>query len=321
MKAMVYTPFGDNDILHFSEVDKPVPADDDVLIRVKATTVTKSHFRPQSPKLLRLPSRLALGAILPKQEILGTEFAGVVEAVGKNVRLFKPNDRVFGLAGVESGTYAEYITVQDDGVLSLMPVNTNFEEAASIPYGALIALQMLRDKAKVQVGQKVLINGASGPVGSAAVQIAKWLGAKVTGICSTDELTFVKALGADRVVDHSIHDFTVVERQYDVVFDIANTACFDSCCEVLKPRGICLKLEAGLAEYYQMMSSIFMGKPRLAFRYRVNTSVDLVLLKDLMEMGILKPRIDRQYAFSQLEEAHQYAHAKRRKGSVVIQVS
>ena len=321
MKAMVYTPFGDNGILYFSEVDKPVPADDDVLIRVKATTVTKSHLRHQFPKILRLPSRLTLGALLPKEEILGTEFAGVVEAVGKNVRLFKPNDRVFGIVGVESGTYAEYITVQDDSVLSLMPENTNFEEAASIPYGALIALQMLRDKAKVQVGQKVLINGASGPVGTAAVQIAKWLGAKVTGICSTDELKYVQALGADRVVDYSIHDFTVAERQYDVVFDVANTACFDSCCDVLKPQGICLKLEAGLAEYYQMMSSIFLGKRRLACRYHVDTSLDLVFIKDLIEMGLLRPRIDRQYTFTQLEEAHQYAHAKRRKGSVVIQVS
>ena len=320
MKAMVYTPFGDTDVLHFSEVEKPKPAADDVLIRVKATTVTKSDAPHHIPKLLWVPSRIALGAFMPSEEILGTEFAGVVEAVGKNVRLFKPNDHVFGIVGVNSGTYAEYIRVQDDSMITLMPENTTFEEAASLPYGALIALQMLRDKAKVQVGQRVLINGASGALGAAAVQIAKWLGAEVTGVCSTANMKFVRSVGADRVLDYSLHDFTLGERSYDVVFDVANTVCFDSCCNVLKPNGICLKLEAGLAEYYQMMSAIFFGKRRLACNHGIDTNLDLVLLKDLVELGFLRPTIDRRYQFEELQEARHYAEQMHSKGSIVITV-
>ena len=247
MKAIVYTEYGSPDVLQLKEVEKPTPKDNEVLIRIYATTINFGDMMARNikaisprkfnmPFLFWLPARLAFGFRKPKKNILGSEFAGEIQAVGKEVKRFKQGDQVFGYRGQSMGAYAEYLCMSEDGVLAFKPANMTYEEAAAVPYGALTALSLLR-KVNIQSGQKVLINGASGGIGSAAVQLAKYFGAEVTGVCGTPRVKFVKALGAEKVIDYTNEDFARSGETYDLIFDILGKSSFSRCKSSLRPNG------------------------------------------------------------------------------------
>jgi len=263
MKAIVYTEYGSPDVLHLAEVAEPAPKDNEVLIRVHATPVNfgdliARNIRSITPRKFNMPllfwlaTRLAFGFNKPKNPILGNEFAGVVAAVGVQVMRFKPHDAVFGYRGQNMGAYAEYVCMPESGMLALKPTQMTFEEAATVPYGALTALALLR-KVNLRPGQKVLINGASGSIGAAAVQLARCYGAEVTGVCGTPGLDFVKALGADKVIDYSQEDFTHTGETYDVIFDILGKTSFEHGRKALKPDGCYLFVSFKMKQLLQML--------------------------------------------------------------------
>lgn len=312
MKAAVCTRYGPPEVLQIKDVEKPVPKDDQILVRVRATTVTSgdSRVRRADPFLVRL----LMGFTRPKSPILGSELAGEVEAVGKGATRFKVGDQVFG-GGVN--TCAEYTCVRDAGARALKPANMTFEEAAAIPFGGLSALHFLK-AGNVGRGQKVLVYGASGSVGTAAVQIAKHLGAEVTGVCSTANLELVKSLGADRVVDYTKEDFAR-PGAYDVVFDTVGKASFSSCMRSLRKGGVYLHAVAIVPVLRRLRSSLagrrFVGgvaKPK---------AEDMAFLKGLIEAGAMRAVIDRRYPLEQIAEAHRYVDTGRKRGNVVITVA
>jgi NADPH:quinone reductase-like Zn-dependent oxidoreductase len=321
MKAIVYTEYGPPDVLQLKEIEKPIPKDNEVLIRVYATTVTatESTFRKGEPFF----SRLFTGLIRPKITTLGEELAGEIEAVGKDVKLFKKGDQIFGTAGPGFGANAEYICIPEDGVLTIRPTNMAYEEAASSIDGFLTALPFLRDKGNIQSGQEVLINGASGSVGAAAVQLAKYFGAEVTGVCSTTNLEMVKSLGADKVIDYTKEDFTKTSQAYDIIFDTVGKSSFSRCKSSLKEKGIFLEAGIGLAIFPQVLWTSMIGgkKAKIAatgLRPACERAKDLIFLKELMEAGKIKPVIDRRYPLEQIVEAHRYVDTGHKKGNVVI---
>ncbi|WP_409177754.1 NAD(P)-dependent alcohol dehydrogenase [Brevibacillus fortis] len=302
MRAVVCTKYGSPDVLELREVEKPIPKDNEILIKVHATTVTSGDCRIRafkSPFLLWIPMRLVLGLTKPRNPILGVELSGEVEAIGKHVKRFKKGDHVYALSGMRCGAHAEYICLHENAIVGLKPTNVTHEEAAAIPFGGTTALHFFR-KGKLQKGQKVLIYGASGSVGTSAVQIAKYFGAEVTGVCSTANLEMVKSLGADNVIDYTKEDFTKTEERYDIVFDAVGKATKSECVKLLAPNGIFLTVDGqGIA--------------------KVRTE-DLDFLKELMEAGQIKAVIDRRYSLEQVSEAHRYVETGRKKGNVVIKV-
>jgi NADPH:quinone reductase-like Zn-dependent oxidoreductase len=321
IKAIVYTKYGPPDVLQLKEVDKPVPKDNEVLIRVYATTVTATDciFRKGSSFFVRLFT----GLIRPKRTVLGGELAGEIEAVGKDVKLFKGGDQVFASTS-GFGAYVEYICLPEEGAtLAIKPANTTYEEAAGSCDGALTALPFLRDKGNIQSGQKVLINGASGSVGAAAVQLAKYFGAEVTGVCSTTNVELVKSLGADKVIDYTQEDFTKSGQTYDIIFDTVGKTSFSRCKGSLKQKGIYLEAAFTLVIFPQVLwtSKIGSKKVRIAatgLRPPRERTKDLIFLKELMESGKIKPVIDRRYPLEQIAEAHRYVDKGHKKGNVVI---
>jgi NADPH:quinone reductase-like Zn-dependent oxidoreductase len=314
MKAIVCTAYGSPDVLELREVAKPVPGDHDVLIKVHATTAHRGDVRIRRfdvPRGQRFMARLVLGFTRPKNPILGMELAGVVESVGKDVTLFKPRDEVFGFTGWGLGAYAEYACIREkprksvtkDGMLAMRPANMTLQEAAAgVATGAATALRVLR-KANIKVGQKVLIYGASGSVGTYAVQLAKSLGADVTGVCSTANLELVGSLGADHVIDYTRQDFTEGGVTYDVVFDAVGKLSTSQGKKALKSNGIYL-------DVHKDSGSGGGGNPE-----------DLAFLRTLIEAGKVRAVIDRCYRLEEVVEAHRYVEQGHKKGHVVVTVA
>jgi NADPH:quinone reductase-like Zn-dependent oxidoreductase len=319
MKAIVYEKYGPPEVLQVKEVEKPSPQDNEVLIRNHATTATLYDCWNRSataPPGFGLLSRIASGIRRPKQPILGIDLAGEIEAVGKDVTLFKPGDQVFGFS-FSLGAYAEYICLPENRALAIKPENMSYEEAAAIPQGGLTALYFLR-KADIQPGQKVLIFGASGGVGSYAVQLAKYFGAEVTGTCRTTKVDFVKALGADKVIDYTAEEFDANGETYDVIFDTFGKSPFSRCVKTLKDSGIYLFATFGLGRILRMAWLNRRSSKKAIMGLVEDTNENLVFLKELIEAGKMKSFIDKRYPFEQAADAHRYVESGQKKGHVVI---
>lgn len=321
MKAIVYKKYGPPEVLQLKDVEKPTPKDNELLIRIYATTVTATEctFRKGEPFF----SRLFTGLRRPKITTLGEELAGEIEAVGKDVKLFKEGEKIFGTAGPGFGANAEYICIPEDGVLARKPTNMNFEEAASSVDGFLTALPFLRDKGNIQSGQKVLIYGASGSVGAAAVQIARYFGAETSAVCSSSNVALVKMLGANKVIDYTKEDFSQSGEAYDIIFDAVGKTSFSCCKSSLKEKGIFLEAGIGLGIFPQVLwTSMFGGKrakiAATGLRPPKERTKDLIFLKELMETGKIKPVIDRRYPLEQIVQAHGYVDKGHKKGNVVL---
>jgi NADPH:quinone reductase-like Zn-dependent oxidoreductase len=316
MKAIVYTKFGPPDVLQLKEVRKPAPKDNEVLIKIYATTVVK-----EDPDMRASPG--FNGFLKPRNPILGQELAGEIESIGKDVTRFKPGDQVFGFDMF--GAYAEYKCMPENGALAIKPANISYKDAASVPNGALTALPFLRDKGKIQSGQTVLIYGASGSVGAAAVQLAKYYGAKVTGVCSTTNLEWVKSLGADQVIDYTREDFTENGKTYDIIFDTVGKRSFSECKGSLSDEGIYLATVPTPVMMLQALWTAKSGGKKVKFvaaglRSASEKVKDLIFLTELIEAGKIKPVIDRCYSLEQIAEAHGYVEKGHKKGNVVITV-
>ncbi|MFD0620200.1 NAD(P)-dependent alcohol dehydrogenase [Paenibacillus sp. GCM10027629] len=302
MKAIVCTKYGSPEVLELREVEKPTPKDHEIRVKIHATTVTSGDTRVRSfksPILFWIPMRLILGITKPRNKILGVEFAGEIEAIGKHVKRFKIGDQVYAISGMRFGAYAEYICFTEAGNVTLKPTNATYEEAAALSFGGTTALHFFR-KAKIKPGQKVLIYGASGAVGTSAVQIAKVMGTKVTAVCSSANFELVKSLGADHVIDYRKEDFAQREERYDVIFDAVGKSSKANCKKALKPNGVFITVDGqGIAKVL---------------------TEDLIYLKTLVEEGKIKSVIDRRYALEQIPEAHRYVDKGHKKGNVVITV-
>jgi len=325
VKAIVHTAYGPPDELRLEEVEKPKPKDNEVLIRIRASTVTSSDCNMRNltfvPRVFKLPSRMQFGLLKPKPQILGIDLAGEIEAVGKGVKRFKEGDQVFGTPGPAMGAHAEYICVPEDGVLTTKPANTSWEEAAAIPLAGNTALYFLRDQGHIRAGQQVLINGASGGIGTFAVQLAKHYGAEVTGVCSTTNLEMVKSLGADLVVDYTQEDFTKAGQTYDAIFDAVGKSTFSRCRGSLKREGIYLVTLPRLAVLFDMLWTSKIGSKKVKMGDAVPTLENLTLLRDLTEAGKLRAVIDRSYPLEQTADAFEYVEQGHKKGNVVVTVT
>ncbi|MFA9405179.1 MAG: NAD(P)-dependent alcohol dehydrogenase [Anaerolineales bacterium] len=327
MKAIVYTEYGPPEVLQLKEVEKPSPKGDEVLIRIHATAATTGDVNARGftfvpPGFGPLP-RLMFGLRKPKKTILGSEVAGEIEAIGKDIKQFKKGDQVFGIDGVHLGAYAEYVCRPEEGALAIKPANMTYEEAAAVPFGATTALYFLRDKGNIQNGQKVLINGASGSVGSAAVQLARYFGAEVTGVCSTTNIELVRSLGADKVIDYTKDDFTQSAETYDIIFDtVVGKTSFSRCKSSLKQGGIYLAVAGGLKELIQMLWTTVIGSKKVIFGggEASERKEYLIFLKELIEEGKIEAVIDKRYPLEQTAEAHRYVDKGHKKGNVVITV-
>ena len=322
MKAAVYRRYGPPEMVRIEDVEKPVPKDNEVLVRILATSVCAADWRLRKPDPFFIRFMIGLGR--PKKvNILGMEFAGSVEGVGKAVTRFGPGDQVFGGTGFKLGAHAEYVCVPGDGTLAIKPVNMKFEEAAAVLFGGFSALHFLR-KAKMQAGQKVLIYGASGSVGVFAVQLAKHFGAHVTGVCSTANLDLVKSLGADQVVDYTKEDFSRAGRVYDVVFDTVGKSGFSRSLKSLKRGGLYVRV-GGSGRVSEILGGMLRGMwvsttgaAKVIGGVASGTVEDQSFLKGLIEAGKLRTVIDRRYSLNDIAEAHRYAEAGHKKGHVVI---
>ena len=305
VKAIVYTKYGPPEVLHLAQIAKPAPKDSEILIRVRATTVTAADYRMRGFKVspgLWLFARLQLGILGPRQTILGIELTGDVEAVGTNVTRFQAGDAVFALTGFGHGAYVEYLCLAEDGAVARKPANMSYEEAAAVPFGALTALYFLRDKGNIRAGQRVLINGASGGVGNAAVQLAKYFGAHVTGVCSTAHIDMVKSLGADEVIDYTQRDFTANGRTYDIILDAVGNISVARGKRSLTPNGVLLSLVFGLARLGCAFWTSLTGGQKViaAVAPDADLTDNMTFLKETIGAGKYRSIIDRRYPFEQL---------------------
>ncbi len=320
MKACVYERYGSPEVLQLKEVEKPVPGSSEVLIRTHATTVTSGDGRVRSlsvPAGFGLLMRLVFGISKPRQPILGSELAGVIESVGRDVTKFKAGDRVFAFSDTAMGCHAEYKCMPQDGAVAPKPANLTFGEAAALSFGGTTALDFFR-RGRLQRGERVLVNGASGGVGTAAVQLARHFGAEVAGVCSTANVDLVRSLGADHVIDYTKEDFTRNGETYDVIMDTAGTAPFSRSKGSLKAGGRLLMVLAGLPDMLQApWVSMTSGRKVVAGPVTVRVA-DLHFLAGLAEAGAFRPVIDRRYPFERIAEAHRYVDTGRKRGNVII---
>jgi NADPH:quinone reductase-like Zn-dependent oxidoreductase len=319
MRAAVRTRYGPPDVVRVVEVEKPAAKDDEVLVRVHATTVNRTDcgLRAAKPFIYRF----FVGLRRPRLTVLGNEFAGQVEAVGAGVTAFEVGDRVFGFSGTVFGAHAEYLTMPEDGMLATMPAGLSYEEAAPSTEGSLYALSAIRT-AKLQRGQGVLVNGATGAIGSAAVQLLRGTGAEVTAVCGTEHMELVRGLGADRVIDYTAEDFTRDGQRYDVVFDAVGKSSFGRCRRLLKPGGIYLSTDLGplsLNPVLALVTPLFGGR-RVRFPIPRQDQGTVVYVKERIESGTFRPITDRRYRLDQIVEAYRYVETGRKVGGVVISV-
>jgi len=324
MKAILHCEYGGPEVLKLEDVEKPTPTDNQILVRVRAASVNPLDLTIRGP----WPLRPIFGMRKPKDTRLGVDYAGTVEAVGKNVTQFKPGEEVFG---GKDGALAEYVCALADRSVVLKPANMTFEQAAAVPVAAITALQGLRDKGKIQAGQKVLVNGASGGVGTFAVQIAKSFGTEVTGVCSTRNVDLVRSIGADHVIDYTKEDFTKTDQRYDLIFDLVGNHSFSERRRVLNPNGICVMAGVGGAGWHDGMGmrlagelnslawSRFTSQKFVAYIAAFNKA-DMTILADLMQSGKITPVIDRTYKLSELPAALAYLEQGHARGKVVITV-
>ena len=324
MNAITHCEYGGPEVLKLEQVEKPILNDNQVLVRVRAASVNPLDLTIKGPLLLRP----LFGLRKPKETRLGVDYAGVVEAVGKNVTNFSGDDEVFG---GKTGAFAEYICVLADRAVVLKPANITFEQAAAVPVAAITALQGLRDKGRIRAGQKVLINGASGGVGTFAVQIAKSFGTEVTGVCSTRNVDLVRSIGADHVIDYTKEDFTRSEQRYDLIYDLVGNHSFSERRRILNPKGICVMAGLGGAGWHEGFASRLLGELNGYLRSRFTrqkfiayiaqfNKADMLILADLMQSGKVTPVIDRTFKFSETADALRYLETGHARGKVVVAV-
>lgn len=331
MKAIVYTEYGPPEVLKLQEVAQPIPQDNEILVKNYATTINfgdliARDFKSVTPREFNMPflfwvfARLAFGFNKPKNPILGSEFAGEVAAIGKNVTRFKVGDAVFGYSGQDMQADAEYLCIAENSAVALKPHNLSYEEAAALPYGTITALNLLR-KANIQPGQKVLINGASGSIGSAAVQLAKHYGAEVTGVCGTPRLAFVKALGADKVIDYTKEDFTQNGERYDLIFDILGRSSFTKCKKSLNPHGRYLLASFKSKQLLQMLWTSLVGDKKVICALSNENGDELPQIKALVEAGKITAHIDKCFPLEKTAEAHRYVEQGHKQGHIIIRIT
>lgn len=324
MNAIITTGYGSADVFKYQTVEKPTPRAHDILIRIHATSVTNAHTAMRTG--FPLIGRLFMGLFKPKNKISGTDFAGEIVAIGNDVTKFKEGEKVFGSTDIEGGTYAEYVKVSQNAVILPIPETLNYSQATAIIDGATTAFPFLVEYAQIKEGQKILINGASGSIGTAAVQLAKHFGAYVIGVCSTSNVDMVKTIGADEVIDYTKEDFTKGNKSYDIIFDTVGKTNFSSVKKVLTEKGIYLSPVLGLRMMIDMMKTSRSKNKKAIFAatgLRDNESKlkDFKIIRDLLEQGILSPLIDRAYQLPQIAEAHRYVEEGHKKGNVVINVT
>ena len=325
MKAIVYERYGPPEVLHLKEVAKPVPKENEVLIRIHAVAVTTGDANMRGftfvPRGFGPVPRLMFGFTKPRKQILGLNMAGEVEAVGKNVTLFKKGDQVFGSTGSVFGAYAEYVCLPEDGVIVRKPSGTSYEEASTYAFGAQTALYFLRDLGKITKGQRVLISGASGSVGTFAVQLAKSVGAHVTAVCSTSNIDLVKSLGADAVIDYTQEDFTKNSEKYNAILDVTGKVPFPKLKESLTTNGVYLAVQAGVPDFARVFWTSMKGGKKIKAGVAMANKKDLLFFKDLMEAGKIKAVIDTVYPLEKAVEAHRHVDSGHKKGNVVMSVA
>ncbi|MEI6089400.1 MAG: NAD(P)-dependent alcohol dehydrogenase [bacterium] len=331
MKAIVYTEYGGPEVLKIQEVEKPTPKGNEVLVRIRAVSINfgdliARNYKNISPRefnmlfLFWLFAKFSFGLNKPKIKILGNTFAGEIEAIGNDVKTFKPGAQVFGYIGEKMGAYAEYICMPENGIIAGKPSNMSYEEACTIPYGTLMALNLLK-KANIKKGQKILIIGASGGIGSAAVQLAKHhFGTEVTGVCGTARLDFVKALGADKVLDYTNDDYMQFAETYDIILDILGKGTFAQYKKSLNENGVYLLASFKSKKLLQMLWTSIKGGKKVVCSLSIPKNEDLILVKNLVEEGKIKSIIDRTFPLEQMAEAHKYFESGNQRANVVIKV-
>ncbi len=328
MKAIVYEKYGPPEVLALKEVEKPAPKNNEILVRNYASPVSFGDLVARNIRylpaekfymlpILKLVTRLTLGCMKPKKGILGSEFCGLVEGKGSEVTRFNVGDQVFGYTGLNFGAYAEYLCVPETGTVALKPSSMTFEEAAAVPYGAIIARNLL-GKVQILPGQKVLVNGASGGIGSAMVQLARNFGAEVTGVCGTPRLEYVKALGADHVIDYSAEDFTRSGKTYDLIIDILGKSSFSRCKKALTPNGVYLLTSFKMKPVLQMMWTSLFESQKVICAFSSESADDLNFVKSLAETGKYKSIVDKVFPMEQAAEAHRYTESGTKQGNVII---
>lgn len=320
MKAAVYENYGSADVVQIKDIEKPIPQNDELLIKVYATTVNRTDTGFRSAEYF--VSRFFFGLFKPKYKILGCEFAGVVEETGKDVKNFSAGDKIFGFNDVKFGGHAEYLTIKEKDAIAEIPNELSFEDAAPICEGAHYALCIIR-AAKVKEGQNILINGTTGAIGSAAVQLIKYFGANVTAVCDTKNIELVKSLGADFIIDYTKEDFTKINNKFDFVFDAVGKSSFGKCKHLLNNSGVYVSTELGKngANVFLALLTPIFGNKKVLFPLPTITKEDVIFIKILVETGKFKPVIDRFYNLDQIVEAHKYVESGEKIGNVVIRIN
>jgi NADPH:quinone reductase-like Zn-dependent oxidoreductase len=315
MKAIVYSEYGTPEVLKLKNVEKPGPKDDELLIKIHATAVNSGDWRLRKAEPFAV--RLFFGLFKPKRQILGAVLAGEVSETGKNVSKFKTGDRIFGMTGMTMGGYAEYKNMPEGGCIAVIPAKMSYEEAASVPFGATTALHFLR-KAGLKEGQKVLIYGASGSVGTAAVQIAKHLGAEVTGVCSTRNVSMVKSLGADKVIDYTKENISESSEKYDLIFETVGKITIKTCKKMVKKNGKMILSAAGIGQMLKILLNNITSRVKIISGVAAEKAEYMIFIKELIEKGEFKPVIDRVFLPEEIRQAHGYVEKEHKRGNVIV---